>query len=235
MAKFQNKLIYLTGYLVSTSQSYTINNELLDLIFEKKNLTGLVMNALSPTSPQRQMRGNAAFQLPNSDGNRNDVTDGVAVALENYGCWCARLSTGVSPGGNPVDAIDTLCRSWAQCRHCEDYSACQGEVDAGYAADVSFGAAGLTLSCPSDLDACTAERCACDLEYGMQLSDTLQNLLTGDNPQGLDQTKLNLEDIDCERALSGVGTNACCGAAPHWQLYNQANQNCVNGVLEDIN
>ena len=103
-----------------------------------------------------------------------------------------------------------------------------------YAADVSFGIAGLTLACPTDLDACTAERCACDLEYGMVLSDTLQSLLTGDNPQGLDNSKMGLEDIDCERALSGIGTNGCCGHAPHWQLYNAAAQTCVNGVLEDI-
>ena len=103
------------------SYAYTINHELLDLIFEKKNLTDAVISALNGGSNQNlHMRGN--FNLPNADGGRNDITDGVAVALENYGCWCARLSTGVSPGGNPVDQIDTLCRSWAQCRHCEDYT-----------------------------------------------------------------------------------------------------------------
>jgi len=193
-----------------------------------------VVSALSGQNANVHMRGSSAFNLPNSNGQRNDITDGVAVALETYGCWCARLSTGISPGGNPVDEIDTLCRSWAQCRHCEDYSACDGEVDEGYAAKVTFGLSGLELSCPDDLDACTKERCECDLEYGLALRDSLEALLTGNNAQGLDQTKTNLEEIDCERALTGIGTNACCGSAPHWQLYNAATQTCVNGQLEDI-
>ena len=103
-----------------------------------------------------------------------------------------------------------------------------------YAADVAFGLTGFTLTCPTDLDACTAERCACDLEYGMQLSDTLQAMLTGDNPSGLDQSKMSLEDSACERALTGIGTNACCGHAPNWQLFNVDAQICVDGELQDI-
>ena len=130
MTKFYQTLA--VSSLFSLTNSYQINTELLDLIFEKKNLTEVVITALNGGAAGGvHMRG-SAFQLPNDGGERNDVTDGVAVALENYGCWCARLSTGISPGGNPVDDIDTLCRSWAQCRHCEDYSACDGEVDAGY-------------------------------------------------------------------------------------------------------
>ena len=68
----------------------------------------------------------------------------------------------------------------------------------------------------------------------MQLSDALQVMLTGDNASGLDQSKLNLGDSACERALTGIGTNACCGHAPNWQLFNVDAQVCVDGELQDI-
>ena len=66
------------------AEPYTINSELLDLIFEKRNLTEIVVSALSGETGNVHMRGNSAFSLPNTSGQRNDITDGVAVALETY-------------------------------------------------------------------------------------------------------------------------------------------------------
>merc|ERR1711879_71103 len=175
-------------YLVN-AERHTINTELLELIFEHRNLTGKLFDAIKP-----------AYEFQGTHGRNvlvNDITRDVASSLATYGCWCSRLSTGTSSGGHPVDDVDNQCRSWAQCRFCEKFSGCNGDIDFNYTADVIYGANGLELACPATLNECTKDRCLCDLEYGLALADTLYELLDGDNPPGLDPTKLDLTTDQC--------------------------------------
>ena len=174
------------------------------------------------------MRG---FGLLAGADNRNDLAEGVAAALETYGCWCGRLATGVSYGGEPVDDVDLTCRSWAQCRHCEEYAACEGEISDAYTPKVTFTLAGLEYSC-DDLNECTTNRCMCDVAYSVQLANVLQELAA--NNAALDTAFQNLSEDQCVRASTGIGTNACCGSAPGWTLYNTEQKTCTGGELAAV-
>merc|ERR1719219_1780178 len=64
--------------------------------------------------------------LPSTRG----FTDDIVNAITNYGCWCGRTAElGQAYGGNPVDELDSLCRGWHQCRRCQDFVTCDGEVN----------------------------------------------------------------------------------------------------------
>lgn len=38
--------------------------------------------------------------------------------ITNHGCWCSKFGLGFGAGGDPIDALDEICRQWFYARRC---------------------------------------------------------------------------------------------------------------------
>ena len=83
---------------------------------------------------------------------------GIASNLLDYGCWC-RLRNfeagGIVKGhGAPVDALDSACKAWHQCRKCTsvDFKSCDPN-DIDY--EVGFDIQSQRISCEFNSSQCS--------------------------------------------------------------------------------
>ena len=83
---------------------------------------------------------------------------GFAGTLLDYGCWC-RLRNfeagGIVKGhGPPVDALDSACKAWHQCRKCTsvDFKTCDPN-DIDY--EIGFNTQSQRINCESNSVQCS--------------------------------------------------------------------------------
>ena len=91
-------------------------------------------------------------------GTLKGQNQGIASNLLDYGCWC-RLRNfeagGIVKGhGAPVDALDSACKAWHQCRKCTsvDFKSCDPN-DIDY--EVGFDISSQRISCEFNSSQCS--------------------------------------------------------------------------------
>ena len=135
--------ISVIKFLVYVSQSSAASQtgipRILKLVFEKSNITQLHRH----------------HRVPRSFDAANSILDQVG----QYGCWCQKMQAGQQAlQGAPIDSIDEACRSWSQCRNCEHFTACTGELDENYTPTIAIDPVtfGVSYSCDNMNDCTTA-------------------------------------------------------------------------------
>jgi len=151
-----------------------------------------------------------------------DLLDTMDAFLGTYGCWCPRLVGISSHGGKAVSEIDGACRQWSECRKCQDYVTCDGDVDEDYTPIQNSSG----IFCEG-MNECTTQICKCDVKYVELILELTQK------PENLASisTDVNLDASDCKIGGPGGGTpsgklNTCCGDSPDWKLYSTDDGTC---------
>ena len=118
-----------------------------------------------------------------------------------------------------------MCRAWAKCNHCEQYSDCEGSETDEYV--VGFSPENDAYTCESTSE-CAKDRCECDASLAIEIARHLASV-----GGSLEDDKMNLDSSKCTKreAATSAGHNACCGDAPVWLPYNKFVQSCVGGNI----
>jgi hypothetical protein len=164
----------------------------------------------------------------------------IAESVDGYGCWCSRPTTGTSFGGQPLDELDELCRTWAQCMKCQPQE-CKEVEDPQYEVVYTMEVNCTCVTGSRDLsdfmsyecvdqDECTRNRCECDMVYALRLYSYLYDI----------GHVIPTEFMDVDESLCvpgyGKGHNACCGVSPLWFSYHTNADRCdsVTGQLQEL-
>lgn len=110
----------------------------------------------------------------------------IAQEVDGYGCWCSRPVSGTSFGGQPLDELDELCRTWAQCMKCQP-TECREAEDPQYEVVYTMEVNCTCITGSRDLsdfmsyecvdqDECTRNRCECDMAYALRLYSYLYDI-----------------------------------------------------------
>merc|ERR1712014_382077 len=111
-------------------------------------------------------------------GNKDDDmdSDAILLAIEQkcdeitmYGCWCPTLGGDVGEAlrGAPVDEIDSTCREWQKCKHC---NALQPWGCVNTAVNYVESVGGNQLTCDAYVnDMCAHNQCKCDLQFAAKI------------------------------------------------------------------
>lgn len=116
----------------------------------------------------------------------NNSTTNV-YQLINHGCWCSKIdptrSTQNLGGSNTVDSIDEICKSWFQCRHCNEYlvggECYQIDDIENYMYQIEGSTQACTLDTLNNRSACESSSCIIDLHYASQIQNYIENDLAG--------------------------------------------------------
>lgn len=86
----------------------------------------------------------------------------MAMELLSHGCWCSRLDSETTKvtGGNPIDEVDDICRSWFKMRRCNENNFCTEAPSDTYTININ--------EC-TDSDECSQSSCNIDLDFANQL------------------------------------------------------------------
>merc|ERR1712227_480883 len=104
----------------------------------------------------------------------------------SYGCWCQirnlnSSSTGIVQGkGQPVDALDQLCKLWHQCRSCNGVDHPDGDCDSNnVSVEIGMDPATMRIECDgSNPTACAKNNCKCDDQLAFELNQLLPQMDT---------------------------------------------------------
>ena len=164
----------------------------------------------------------------------------IAQEVDGYGCWCSRPVSGTSFGGQPLDELDELCRTWAQCMKCQP-TECREAEDPQYEVVYTMEVNCTCITGSRDLsdfmsyecvdqDECTRNRCECDMAYALRLYSYLYDI-----GHVIPTEYMNVDESLCIPGY-GKGHNACCGVSPLWFSYHTNAGRCdsISGQLLDL-
>jgi len=142
----------------------------------------------------------------------------------SYGCWCPALNTqfhNVPFKGRPLDDIDSACREWMTCRHCNvkiNNTDCTGNEGYTILMHEDNGVVGCGKQ-----DICSKSRCECDLHLAERVTELLNTF--GDLPSD----NLDVGQESCIKSNPyGPKKDECCGKAPFYEKYSSETHCCEN-------
>ena len=153
-----------------------------------------------------------------SDPPPNQAMD----SIEQYGCWCSKLFTGVAQMGAVLDEVDALCRDFSRCWRCIGMMGCEGDLAEPYT--LTFTPLTDNYSCSSTSE-CATNRCLCTANAAVILA---RHLI--DNNSTLVSEFFNPDPSACVRGDGSVFNDQCCGNVPLWVPYNGLLETCVDNA-----
>ena len=175
-----------TTSTTSTSLTSAISTTTTNLV---TNTTTLIFSTIPNENNQALFLLSALFDhfeivLEQSSSRKRRQTLGnqaqqIHMLVENYGCWCPKVSGKFSHLGKPLDYLDSECRDWSTCTSCESQN-CEGSIVDDYDVQINvnqndeeFG----KYVCSSD-SSCGVGRCNCDADFAVTV---LSHFLTNGN------------------------------------------------------
>ena len=162
-----------------------------------------------------------------STPSNSTISSQFPSLVASHGCWCANIfSPKKGPvGGQPVDDLDRICKSWWQCRRCTKIEEnCDHRAET-YEARVQSDT-GLMIDCEADSQ-CGQLVCECDLQLEGNLNLFIQTKLEKSEVDGVEFAVMP-DKMECPGHLpSGVGHERCCGESPNWMPYDHLGKSCL--------
>lgn len=161
--------------------------------------------------------------------------------IKNHGCWCSKMDpnrSNVNLGGsNTVDPLDEICKTWSECRHCNDDltgGECDGIDDIEnyyYQIDSQGNCTATDLNSGSVFTDCSMSSCVIDTHYATVIANYITQNLGGN----FNNVEVALNDLTtCAEGKSNPldqNLKICSGEAPFKviQVFESNSCYCLNG------
>lgn len=151
------------------------------------------------------------------------LTSDEFTELYNHGCWCSRIfGNNLDFAGNSIDALDQLCKEWAQTRRCNELtgSTCDDKITYGRKNQLSYTMIRdinlNTIDCELDInlnsqtDDCLKDSCLIDTMYATSISQYLS--------ANTNWNKVVMSSVQCPQGLAANVDKSCSGTAPNLDI-----------------
>jgi len=120
--------------------------------------------------PQRHL--SAAYDLLSLD-----LTETQLDQILGHGCWCARINPDsnkhVLGGAKTVDKLDSICKDWANVRHCNGLSGGSCQDGKFFTFQYTIGISSGKWTCKHNKSKCLRETCKIDTHFVERVKDFL--------------------------------------------------------------